>query len=463
MSLTLLQKNLLSEADSLGAAGEYEIGLIYLEEVLNGIKMEDESKIVENKDLELVNRNQYDNSINNFTFSIITGIDFDKHEFEYGYQTSDSTIVEELNKPYTGISLDYILHNSKENSFNLYNYLRVDSENLRENYQINFIHNNLNLRVGGHLNKSFNTVYSSYWENNLRIKYKKDLSKKTKISFRNNYNYKTFDKSDLNYTDYYRNYFESNLNYLYSNYDLNLQYLNEINEFLGNDNNDYIQNTFKTGFRNLKNWDFRHSASIIYEIRNYQFIYGDSTISNDYNQLGIHVDLNLKIHNSWSLKFENHLIKKMYKNQSTFEPNYLWNNFRPVLIVDIYSIIQFGIGYESEIKSHTKIEEDGNASTEQDYNSNGIFSSLDYFTTEGITFSLSLSYQWRRYPESPTNDLINLYSSRNVLSLMAFGNFPLYNNFGLNLLAIYDNDKDIDNDQGNTQSSIFNIELEYKF
>ena len=79
------------------------------------------------------------------------------------------------------------------------------------------------------------------------------------------------------------------------------------------------------------------------------------------------------------------------------------------------------------------------------------------------TFSLSFSYQLRRYPESPTNDLINLYSSRNIFSLIALGNFPLTKNFSINVLAVYDNDKDIDNDQGNTQSSIFNLELEYKF
>ena len=321
----------------------------------------------------------------------------------------------------------------------------------------------MNIRYGGYLNKSNNSIYSSYWENNFQFTFSEYLFEKTKISFRNNYNYKTFDKSDFNYTDYYRNYFESNIEYQNFNFDLYSQYKNEINEFLGNNNNDYKQNTLKIGYRNMNDWDFRHSASIDYEIRNYELFYGDSTISNVYNQLALIIDLDFKIYKSLSLQFANHLVKKIYDFQSTFEPDYVWNYFRPSVEVDINSLIQVGIGYEWEIKSHTKIEEDAIESTEQNYNSNGLFSSLNYFSKDGMNFSFSMSYQWRRYPESPTNDLINLYSSRNVLSLIALGNFPLTNNFGINVLAVYDNDKDIDNDQGKTQSSIYNIELEYKF
>ncbi len=46
---------------------------------------------------------------------------------------------------------------------------------------------------------------------------------------------------------------------------------------------------------------------------------------------------------------------------------------------------------------------------------------------------------------------------------MVMGYIPLYKNIKLNILGMYDNDKDIDNDQGKTQSSIFNVELEYNF
>jgi hypothetical protein len=463
INLSKTQKNLLSEADSLGLNGEYEIGLIYLEEILEGLNTTKVSGGMENTIILWKQSDQNIDSINDFSMSFITGIDFDKHEFEYGYETSDSTILEELNKPYTGFSFDYMIHNSEDNRLNFYNSLRYDNENLRNNYQINFLHKNLNLKYGGYINNSNTADYSSYWENNFQINFSEKISEKTKLSFRNVYNYKTFEKSDLNYTDYYRNYFETSLEYQYFQYDVFAQYVNEMNEYLGNDNYDYKQHTINMGYRNLGIRSFQHSISIDYQFRNYQLLYGDSTITNSYLHLGCLVDFSFTIYKSWNIHVENYLIKKIYKNQSTFEPNYFWNYFKPGIEVDVFSFLQFGFGYEWEKKSHTFIEEDDLASTEQDYNSNGLFSSLNYFSLEGITFSLSLSYQLRRYPESPTNDLINLYSSRNVLSLIALSNIPLTSNFSLNVLAVYDNDKDVDNDQGNTQSSIFNLELEYKF
>lgn len=463
VKLSQTQQNLLLEADSLSVTGEYEIGLIFLEELLETINPKIESENLEKNSLNQAAKNLDNGSSLDFSMSIITGIDFDRHEFELGYEESDSSILEELNKPYAGLSFDYIILNTKDKNMNIYNSLRYDSENIRDDYQVNYKHNNLNFRYGGYANKSNNATYSSYWENYMQFTFSEYISEKTKISFRNNYNYKIFDESDFNYTDYYRNYFETYFEYQYLNYDIYMQYLNEINEYLGNNNNDYRQNYFQIGYRKMNDWNFRHSVSIDYEIRNYKILYGDSTINNIYNQIGLLIDLDFRIYKSLSFQITNHLVKKKYDIQSTFEPDYIWNYLRPTLEFDITSEIQFGVGYEWETKSHIQIEEDGILSTEQDYDADGVFSSLNYFSNNGINFSFSMSYQWRRYPDSPTNDLINLYSSRNVLSLMALGNFPLTNNFNINILAVYDNDQDIDNDQGKIQSSIYNIELEYKF
>lgn len=101
--------------------------------------------------------------------------------------------------------------------------------------------------------------------------------------------------------------------------------------------------------------------------------------------------------------------------------------------------------------------------SEQNYNSDGIFLSLSYLNTTGSYFSASVSYQWRRYPQSATNDILSLYSNRNILSVTAMVNWPLLTNLFLNTYIMYDNDQDIDLDQQNNHSTIFTAELEYKF
>ena len=81
----------------------------------------------------------------------------------------------------------------------------------------------------------------------------------------------------------------------------------------------------------------------------------------------------------------------------------------------------------------------------------------------GAYLMLNLGYQWRRYPDSVSKEIISLYSSRNILSVMLMGYIPLGDALILNLFAIYDDDQDIDFDQQNNQSTIFTLELEYLF
>ena len=101
--------------------------------------------------------------------------------------------------------------------------------------------------------------------------------------------------------------------------------------------------------------------------------------------------------------------------------------------------------------------------SEQNYNSNGFFLSLSYLNSPGAYLSASVRYQWRRYPKSAPNDIISIYSNRNVLSVTAMVYWPLMSNLFLNTYIMYDNDQDIEIDQQSNQSTIFTTELEYKF
>ena len=88
---------------------------------------------------------------------------------------------------------------------------------------------------------------------------------------------------------------------------------------------------------------------------------------------------------------------------------------------------------------------------------------MNYYSNEGMYVTSSASYQWRRYPDSITNDLISIYSNRNVFSATLLAHIPVSSQLALNVFATYDNDKDIDFDQQNNQSTIFTLELEYMF
>ena len=153
----------------------------------------------------------------------------------------------------------------------------------------------------------------------------------------------------------------------------------------------------------------------------------------------------------------------MYQYQNEIDSDYILNYLKPGFSFDLFSTVQLELGYEWEKKIHSTVKENDISFTEQDYESNGIHSSINFFNEDLLSLTMTCSYQWRRYPKTPANQLINFYSSRNILSLIALANLPVTKSLSVNILMVYDNDKDIDTDQGNTQSSIYNLELKYDF
>jgi hypothetical protein len=129
----------------------------------------------------------------------------------------------------------------------------------------------------------------------------------------------------------------------------------------------------------------------------------------------------------------------------------------------VWDNMEIGIGYEWELKEHRALPSEDYDVNEQNYNSNGFFFSINYFTNSGMYLNSIFSYQWRRYPQSYTSDFISLYSDRNILSLMMMFYLPLTPEVNINMFLNFDNDLDVDYDQQDNQSFIFNAEIEYNF
>jgi len=242
-----------------------------------------------------------------------------------------------------------------------------------------------------------------------------------------------------------------------------LEYRNEVNESLGFEDNDYVQHNIRLGVRN-ENFDkFYHNFIVEVGTRNYVIQFDDSLIFNNNRLLGFEGLYEVMIVENIRLFVEDNFIYKVYEQKSTLEPDYYWNFLRPGFRWLFVSQFEFGAGYEWEFKKHITHGVDSYNVNEQNYNSNGIFVSLNYFSTGGMYLTTSVSYQWRRYPYSITNDLISIYSNRNIFSAMFLAYLPITSHLTLNGFATFDNDNDIDFDQQNNQSTIFTLELAYIF
>jgi hypothetical protein len=457
-------KILYDEALQFGEAEQYEVAVIILEEALTILK-DKGNKPELNPVLSLPTYPIKKSDDQGLKFGIITGLDFNRQDFEVGFLDDDSTVVEEFSKPCVGLSAIYYKKYSDQAAIEIYNSFRYDRENVRDDYRIRWQPGNgFYIQYAGYWNQAQASTSNSYWEQIFTSKLSNRLTDNLNWSIYNTFNYKTYQTTNLYTRDFYRNRLNSNVDWHSSPLGIfSLQYENEINETLGNMDNDYRQNGVTVGVRNNKFLAFDYYFLADGAIRNYAIQLDDSLILNRYQSISLESGYENTIKKNIRLTLEDNFLFKRYDKKSSLEPNYFWNYLRPGIKINVLSSLELDLGYEWEIKKHTADPADNYDVGEQNYNANGLSLLLNYFSPGGIYFSTSLSYQWRRYPRVITNEIISLYSDRNIFSALILAYVPVSAHFTINAFISYDNDKDIDLDQQNSQSTIFTFELEYLF
>jgi hypothetical protein len=458
-------KFLYEEALQYGQNKEYEIGIILMEEAVDILKngQESTSNVVALNSISgypSVRTAQQD-----FNLSLISGLDFNRQEFELGFMESDSIVEEEFSKPYIGLSARYYLSNGEHNVIDFQNSIRFDEENLRDDYRIRWQPiSNFYILYSGYWNEARVEETYSYWDQVISTRLTLDLAPSLNISLFNTFNYKSYRAANIYLKDFYRNRLSVIGEWRTSFLGIkSIEYGNEINESLGLQDNDYSQNTIRFGTRSDSFEKFYHNFIAEISTRDYVIQFDDSLIFNNYQLLGFEGIYEVAIVENFRLVAEDNFIYKEYEKKSSLEPDYYWNFLRPGFRWSFTNQLEVGAGYEWEFKEHIAQPLDSYNVNDQNYNSSGIFISLNYFTTGGMYITTSVSYQWRRYPDSITNDFISIYSNRNIFSAMVLAYIPITSHLNLNGFATFDNDEDIDFDQQNNQSMIFTIEIEYTF
>jgi hypothetical protein len=451
-----------SESMQYGQEGEYEIANVLLEEAIERLTLstdKDSTLSFASFSPEVIGQSQ------NFRFGMMSGIDYNRQEFEVGFSGSDSTLHEEFNKPYLGLFAGYILNLSQQTSLEFFNAFRYDRENLRNDYRIRWqVGNSIYMQYAGYWNHSQIEELYSYWEHVVSAKIGSTIGPNFFWTFYNIFNYKTYQSGPFFIKDYYRNRFNAMIEWRLDFFGfVGIEYGNERNETLSFDDNDYDQHHFRAGIRSENIDPFYHNIFVDVSLRDYSLLLTDSLISNTVEAYAFEFIYEVSLISMFIVTIEDNFLYKIYHKKSSIEPDYYWNILRPGIKLRTSIGFEIGGGYEWEIKEHKNNPSDSYNVSEQNYRADGIFGHINYFSVNGTYLSASVSYQWRRYPSSITNDLFSLYSNRNIFSTMIMAYIPLFEQLNLNAFISYDNDLDIDFDQQNNQSTIFSVELEYVF
>jgi len=456
---------LLKDAISFAGTDDYQLAIIYLEELLSKLQFSDKpvTKLNDNNSFESISDQLFDRPQQNASglrLSLVSGIDYNKQEFDLGYFESDSAILEQISRPYVGFIGGFNYQFNPLYSIELSNALRYDKDFLRNDYKITWRAGSaFAINFGGYWNQSNSILSSSFWEHELNARFYHRLTPTFTLSIENNYRHKTYRHTSFYMIDYFRNRFVSVAEWSLFRFEYN----NEFNETLGSSDLDYLQHMLVLGIRNTPGEPFVFDLNIDLSLRKYTLTFETNFINNVYNQAGANGYISLPM-SMWSkLIIEDNFTFKSYEEKNSLELDYFWNLVRPGVVVNFINNFETTLGYEHEFRIHRNVSDDVFDVSEQNYSSNGLFLAFSYINSTGSYLSASVSHQWRRYPDSPMNDILSIYSNQNVLSITMMAYWPLMPGLYLNTYVMYDTDQDIDIDQMSNQSIIITAELEYRF
>ena len=456
-----LDSSLLDSAAYYAKQGERELALVFLEELLDEYSSENSQQFS-------IGEKTLSSSLSPLSFSIRTGIDYNNQEFETKTEAAgdDELLVDQVNKPYVGFLVTYLLTGDYSRGLSVNSLIRYDKENF--NGYVNLEQKFLGVKANGLINVNYlfdtNKLYPdlTYKEISSRQSFEWVSGYRWRLNLNNILRFKEYQRPAETMPNFIRNTFDGYFIWQNTNYKaITFDMTNDYNESINFENNDYYEQIYNMRFDQWLGTNFINSISFGMRLNKFNYALLDSTIHNFSKELRFAPLGGFYLSPIVKFNMEYNYIYKSYREKTEQEPDYHYNY---VDLKFIYSLQNYQItaGYRYEKKKYLLFSGSNNLYiNEQNFYSNGIISGVDYQNISGWYISASAMYSWRIYPNAPGDDEFSLYYSRNVLNLFFMGQIPLTSKLNLSILVSYDNDKDKDYDINNMRSSYFTVELQY--
>ena len=456
-----VNSSLLDSAAYYAQQGQQEVAVVFLEELLD--EYSSDSQYNYNPDWQAKPK-----KFSRLSLSLRAGIDYNNQEFETKTETvgDNELFVDQVNKPYTGLLITYLLAGNYSKGLSANAMLRYDKENF--NGYINLEQKFLGLRTNGLININYlfdnNKLYPdlTYREISSRQSFEWISGSRWRLKINNMLRYKTYQRPVETMPDFIRNTFDGYFTWQDADYkSVNFDMTNDYNESINFENNDYYEQTYNLRFDQWLGNNFINSLSLGLRRNKFNYILLDSIIHNLSKELRFAPLTGIYLSPLIKTNLEYNFIYKSYKEKTEQEPDYYYN-YIDLKFIYSFKNYQFTTGYRFEKKRYLTFNGSNDLYIkEQNFHSNGIIGGIDYQNIAGWYISASAMYSWRKYPYAPNDDEFSIYYNRNVLNLFLMGQIPITTKLNLSILVSYDNDKDKDYDINNMRSSYFTLEMQY--
>ncbi len=232
------------------------------------------------------------------SFTVSSGIDYNRQEFELNFIESDSVLADEIQKPFGAVDISVLLNGTEENGILMQAGLRADKENTSS--QIHLLALRQKSTFGYRLDAGFmydnNKTYPdfTYSEMNSRQTVHWKMSPSWSLRADNELRYKKYKNPSQTTPDFFKNSLRAVSDYYAANGNLiSLSYLADFNESINYLNNDYFEQSVR--INGSKMMAGGSGLQYALEARTKRFVYAmdDSVLSNRAQSLNLQLQADI--------------------------------------------------------------------------------------------------------------------------------------------------------------------------
>ncbi len=449
---------------------DYDLALIYLDEIIERAEEQSSHSIIHNQLASL--DESFESSIDRFTTEIIFGMDFSEQQYNLTFGLSDSTFIDSQNNPYSGFRLGWGSYQVNNHEVELDGLMKVSrdytswqtrsqfTKNFNTGFEISFGQ----LFDGLSYKRSFPI---EYWQSISNFYFEKKFGNDLSLSIGDEFQYRRYDNESESFPTFQKNEFQTSLRTSdFFNSRLTIDFTID----------QRIQKTFQLYDYVDQRFSIQHSfnsslnTSFLgwYQFRDMKYtqVNSDSSFLTDFRQHFITLNVSQSLIRSVSLKLSGEIILRDHPDTYLYTPDFTYLRFEPGFLFDFSNQLNLGINYILESKEYNRNEvQQSNLLISQNTLSQGLLLSLDFFNFKNLLCSLSHTFLFNSYPDAGDEPIpgFSLYTNRSQNSTLLYISYQVINPLEITLIMQYDLDKDREIEHNDSRSSIFSLDINWRF
>ncbi len=462
------------EAEYFAALGDYQTALEILDELSASLSGEDPggeaftSTTFADEPLEL-SPTLFPVSLPRWQWSLETGVDYSRQEYEMVLLENDSVVVEQLSNPFLSLRLTHNGTFSPRVSYQSYQYFRADQVLVQASslFSLGSTFSPSFWKVDGEVNLYWlhHQARGSFVEGQLRGTFNRLVGTGDQLLFYGLARAKHHFPTDSSYGDV----LQAEVNLGYQHYFSPFTYLEvslrpemyQESQVLGLR---YVQIQPHLEFTRRQDYNRYLTVEVYYNRRQFRSRLASSTTGNTYGALIPNLLGEVPIYYPFGIAVRLEGEDRRYISPDVSHSNFRFYSGAVSLRYYFGDYNAVGLGYVSESEAHYSSSDSQSALIRQEnYKAQGVLFTIELLNTSGLMVNLSYQFTLRTYPYLIPSDFLSIYSNRRIHTVQGVGIIPFARHWQVQFLANYDNDRDRDREGNDNFNTIFNLSLIYSF